>query len=87
MLIHTGHVECARCLIEAGADVQAECDGCPALILAVCTAALAGRGAAALQLVQMLLEAGADPMQRCAARLARRFARVGWREWINQSGL
>jgi hypothetical protein len=59
-----GHVDCARCLVEAGADVQAECDGCPSLILAVCTAALPGRQAAVLELVQLLLEAGADPMQR-----------------------
>jgi hypothetical protein len=44
--------------------VQAECDGCPALILAVSAAVLPGRDAAALELVQLLLGAGADPMQR-----------------------
>lgn len=59
-----GHVDCARCLVEAGADVQAECDGCPAIILAVSTALLPGRDATALELVQLLLGAGADPMQR-----------------------
>lgn len=59
-----GHVDCARCLMEAGADVQAECDGCPALILAVSTAVLPGREAAVLELVQLLLGAGADAMQR-----------------------
>lgn len=59
-----GHVDCARCLVEGGADVAAECDGCPSLILAVCTAALPGRQAAALALVQLLQQAGADPMQR-----------------------
>lgn len=59
-----GHVDCARCLVEGGADVAAECDGCPPLILAVCTAALPGRQAAALALVQLLQQAGADPMQR-----------------------
>jgi hypothetical protein len=59
-----GHVDCARCLVEAGADVQAECDGCPALILAVSTAVLPGREAAVLELVQLLLGAGADAMQR-----------------------
>jgi hypothetical protein len=61
-----GHVDCARCLVEAGADVQADCDGCPALLLAVSTAVLPGRAAAALELVQLLLEAGADTMQRWA---------------------
>lgn len=50
--------------MEAGADVQADCDGCPALLLAVSTAVLPGRAAAALELVQLLLEAGADTMQR-----------------------
>lgn len=62
--VAAGHVDCVRCLVEAGADVQAECDGCPSLILAVCTAVLPGRQAAVLELVQLLLEAGADPMQR-----------------------
>jgi hypothetical protein len=52
-------------LVEAQADVQADCDGCPALILAICTAVLPGREAAVGELVQLLLDAGADPMQRC----------------------
>lgn len=63
-VVCAGHVDCARCLVEAGADVQAECDGCPALILAVSSAVLPGREAAVLELVQLLLGAGADAMQR-----------------------
>jgi hypothetical protein len=57
-------VACARALVEAEADVAADCDGCPALVVAICTALLPGREAAAAQLVQLLLDAGADPMQR-----------------------
>ncbi len=40
------------------------CDGCPPLIMAVCIAALAEKRAAALALVQLLLQAGADVLQR-----------------------
>lgn len=59
-----GHVECARVLIGAKAKLATACDGCPPLVMAVCTAAVAGRAGAALELVKLLLEAGADVLQR-----------------------
>lgn len=59
-----GHVDCARLLIAAQADVSVDCDGCPCLHLATCTGALAACESTALQLVSLLLEAGADPIQR-----------------------
>lgn len=59
-----GHVDCAALLMEGGSSVSADCDGSPCLHLAVCSGALPGREGAALQLVQLLLDAGADPMQR-----------------------
>lgn len=56
---HPGHVACAELLLEAGADANDPCDGCPPLHMAVCTAQLPGRAEAAHLLVQRLLEAGA----------------------------
>jgi ankyrin repeat protein len=66
IVLPAGQVECAQLLIQAQASVSADCDGCPCLHMATCTGALPGREAAALQLVQLLLEAGADSIQRCA---------------------
>lgn len=62
-----GHVECAQLLVQAQASVSVDCDGCPPLHMATCTGALPGREDAALQLAKLLLEAGADSIQRCAA--------------------
>lgn len=45
--------------------MSADCDGCPCLHMATCIGALPEREAAALQLVKLLLEAGADSIQRC----------------------
>ncbi|KAF6259471.1 Arginase/deacetylase [Scenedesmus sp. NREL 46B-D3] len=59
-----GRVECAQLLVQAQASVCVDCDGCPCLHMATCTGALPEREAAALQLVKMLLEAGADSIQR-----------------------
>jgi hypothetical protein len=67
---NTGHVDCAALLIESQASVSADCDGCPCLHLAVCNGALPGREGVALQLVQLLLAAGADPMQRFEQAMA-----------------
>ncbi|GBG00204.1 hypothetical protein Rsub_12985 [Raphidocelis subcapitata] len=64
LAIINGHVECARALIAAKARLATACDGCPPLVMAVCTAAVEGRRAAALELVQLLLGAGADVLQR-----------------------
>ncbi|WIA10571.1 hypothetical protein OEZ85_010758 [Tetradesmus obliquus] len=59
-----GHVECAQLLVQAQASVSVDCDGCPPLHMATCTGALPGREDAALQLAKLLLEAGADSIQR-----------------------
>jgi len=61
---NAGHVECLKLLIHAKARIATACDGCPPLIMAVCWAALAARKAVAVEMVQLLLDAGADVMQR-----------------------
>jgi hypothetical protein len=53
-----------RLLIAAKARLATACDGCPPLIMAACTAAVAERRGAAVEMIKMLLDAGADVMQR-----------------------
>lgn len=59
-----GSAACVRLLLRAGCSTSAGCDGCPPLIMAVCTATHAHKAAAALQIVEVLLQSGADPFCR-----------------------
>lgn len=61
-----GHVECVELLLKSGANMRAECDGCPPLIIATCLSAMAASHATSLKLVQLLLAAGADVYSRYA---------------------
>jgi hypothetical protein len=62
-----GHVECVELLLKSGANIRAECDGCPPLIMATCLSAMAASHATSLKLVQLLLAAGADVYSRYVA--------------------
>jgi Ankyrin repeat len=63
----TGHPECVQLLLKAKASVSEDCDGCPCLHLAVCWGALHPTSVTQA-VVQALLEAGSDPLQRCVLR-------------------
>jgi hypothetical protein len=60
----SGSVECVRILIAAKARLATACDGCPPLIMAACTAAVRERRGPAAEIIQLLLGAGADVLQR-----------------------
>jgi len=51
-------------LLKAGSSADAACDGNPPLHMAVCTALLPGRAEQAHAMVQMLLDADAEPTDR-----------------------
>jgi hypothetical protein len=50
--------------LKAGANIRAECDGCPPLIMAICLSAMVASRTTALKLAQLLLSAGADVYSR-----------------------
>ncbi|KIY91408.1 hypothetical protein MNEG_16556 [Monoraphidium neglectum] len=62
-----GHPECVEVLLQAKVRTATACDGCPPLIMAVCGAAVPARRGAALRIVELLLAAGADVLQRRGA--------------------
>lgn len=62
-IVH-GHPKCVELLIQAKSKLSVACDGCPPVIMAVCTAAVAERRGAALEMVKLLLDGGADILQR-----------------------
>ncbi|KAL6757380.1 ankyrin repeat-containing domain protein [Haematococcus lacustris] len=60
-LFHMGQVQCVEVLLRAGASPDSRCDGTPALSLAVCHGLHPGKGQAALRMVELLLQHGAQP--------------------------
>ncbi|GFH24526.1 ANK_REP_REGION domain-containing protein, partial [Haematococcus lacustris] len=63
----TGQVQCVEVLLRAGASPDSRCDGTPALSLAVCHGLHPGKGQAALRMVELLLQHGAQPFDICTA--------------------
>ena len=62
LLSAAGQVECAKLLLEVGTNPNAAVDGTPALHLAVCLGMHADKQETALQLVQLLLDHEALPL-------------------------
>ena len=62
-----GQLEAARALLEKGASTEKACEGSPPLHVAVAVASLPARRPFAQAAVELLLQFGADPYERCAA--------------------
>ena len=59
-----GHLKCVEVLVKGGAPLGLKCDGCPPLVMAVCTAQMQGREDCAASMTSLLLREGADPLIR-----------------------
>jgi hypothetical protein len=65
-----GQLEAVKALLQHGASVEKQCEGSPPLHVAVCVAAHGACREFALAAASALLEAGADPYERCGRGIA-----------------